>query len=75
MVRGAIMSIPVVILYDAEADVYIAENDEIGLALESGSFDKLLERLRSAVPEMAQANGIHCNGVDVTTNLHQAVYA
>ncbi len=70
--RGAIMSIPIIIMYDAEADVFIAENDEIGLTLESGSFDKLLERLRSAVPEMAQANGIHCTGVDITTSLqHQ----
>ncbi len=75
MVRGVIMSIPVKILYDAEVDVFIAENDEIGLALESGSFDKLLERLRSTVPEMAQANGIYCTGFDVTASLHQTVYA
>ena len=75
MMGEIFMSIPVVIMYDAEADVYIAENDEIGLALESGSLDKLIERLRTAVPEMAQANGIECTGLDITTTLHQAVYA
>ena len=53
------MDVCVKIIYDNETDVYIAENDEIGLVLESGSLDKLIERLRVAVPEMASANGIY----------------
>lgn len=73
--RNTIMNINIKIMYDNEADVYIAENDEIGLVLESGSLDKLIERLRVAVPEMALANGISCTGLDVCTNFHQAVYA
>ena len=73
MRKRYIMNIPIQIIYDNEANVYIAENEEIGLVLESGSFDRLVERLRSAVPEMAQANGIECTGLDVSSRFHQAV--
>ena len=39
--------------WDPEASVWIATSDDIpGLALESGSFDALLERVRFAVPEL-----------------------
>lgn len=71
--RGIIMDVCVKIIYDNETDVYIAENDEIGLVLESGSLDKLIERLRVAVPEMASANGINCTGLIVSTSFHQPV--
>ena len=73
MRKGYIMDISIHVIYDNEANVYIAENQEIGLVLESESFDKLVERLRSAVPEMAKANGIECSGLNVSSNFHQAV--
>ena len=39
--------------------VWCAEsNDELGIVLESPSFDKLVERIRIAVPEMLEMN---CN--------------
>jgi hypothetical protein len=39
--------------WDSEAQVWIAESDDItGLILESGSVDALIERLKSAVPEL-----------------------
>ena len=42
---------------DNEADVWIATSDDIpGLVLESGSFDALLEHIRSAVPELLALN-------------------
>lgn len=73
--RGIIMDVCIKIIYDNEADVYIAENDEIGLVLESGSLDKLIERLRVTVPEMAVANGIDCTGLNISTSIHQPVLA
>lgn len=45
--------------WDSEARVWIAESDDVpGLVLESGSFDALTERLRFAVPELLELNGV-----------------
>ena len=39
--------------WDNEADVWTATSDDVpGLALESGSFDALVERVKQAVPEL-----------------------
>lgn len=44
--------------WDAEAAVWIATSGDIpGLALEGGSFDALLERVRYAAPELLELNG------------------
>ncbi|MBQ9014793.1 MAG: DUF1902 domain-containing protein [Firmicutes bacterium] len=43
--------------WDKEADVWIATSDDIpGLVLESGSFDALVERVRSAAAELISLN-------------------
>ena len=45
-------------LWDADAGVWVATSKDVpGLALESGSFDALLERVRIAVPELLEING------------------
>lgn len=45
------------VLWDNEADVWVATSDDIpGLVLESGSFDALLERVRHTAPELLQLN-------------------
>ncbi len=45
------------LIWDAEAAVWVATSKDIpGLALESGSFDALLERIRYAVPELLALN-------------------
>lgn len=45
------------LVWDNDADVWIATSDDIpGLVLESGSFDALLERVRFAVPELLELN-------------------
>jgi len=47
-------------LWDAEASVWIATSEDIpGLVLESGSFDALVERVRFAVPELLELNGLN----------------
>ena len=51
------MKCTVKLVWDEEADVWIAESDDIpGLLLESASFDALIERVRIAAPEMIELN-------------------
>jgi hypothetical protein len=47
----------VLLTYDDEARVWIAENDDIPIVLESGSLDLLMERVRVAAPEILELNG------------------
>jgi hypothetical protein len=47
----------VLLTWDDEAGVWVAENDDIPVVLESGSFDVLVERVRHAVPEILMENG------------------
>ena len=45
--------------WDDEAKVWIATSDDVpGLVLESGSFDELEKRIRYAVPELLELNGM-----------------
>ena len=46
----------VLLTWDEEASVWVAENDRIPIALESESFDSLIERVRNTVPEILQEN-------------------
>lgn len=51
------MNYTVNLLWDDEADVWVATSDDIiGLVLESGSLDALMERVRAAVPELLELN-------------------
>jgi predicted RNase H-like HicB family nuclease len=47
----------VLLTWDNEAHVWIASNDEIPIALESGSADALMERVKIAAPELLELNG------------------
>ena len=43
--------------WDKEAAVWVATSEDVpGLALESGSFDALIERVKYAVPELLELN-------------------
>ena len=56
----------IILTWDNEASVWVAENDDIPIALESDSLDILIERVRNAVPELLELNGkTHAN-----TTLH-----
>jgi len=46
----------ILLTWDDEASVWVAENDDIPIALESDSLDKLIERVRLAVPELLELN-------------------
>ncbi|MDR0948196.1 MAG: DUF1902 domain-containing protein [Lachnospiraceae bacterium] len=46
-------------LWDSDASVWVATSEDVpGLVLESGSFDALVERVRFAIPELLELNGI-----------------
>ena len=71
-----IMNICVNIIWDNEASVYVATCDSIGLALESESYDKLIQRVRDAVPELLELNNIHdCTSISFLTGERRVVCA
>ena len=45
-------------IWDNEVEVWCAVCDDIPLALESGSFDALVERVKIVAPELLEANGM-----------------
>jgi len=47
----------ILLLWDEDARVWIAQNDEIPLVLENGSLDLLMEQVRLATPEILELNG------------------
>jgi len=47
----------ILLTWDDEASVWVAENDDIPIALESNSLDTLIERVRIATPELLELNG------------------
>ena len=47
----------VLVTWDEQAKVWGAVSDEIPLALESGSLDALIERVKIATPEILELNG------------------
>ena len=54
------------LLWDNEAAVWVATSDDLpGLALESGSCDALIERVKYIVPELIDMNGIKTDFCDI----------
>jgi len=47
------------IFWDDEANVWVAISDDIPLALESNSYDALIERLKIAAPEILELNAVN----------------
>ena len=54
------MSYIVNIIWDEEAAVWYAVCDEIPLAIESGSFDALIERVKTVAREILELNNEAC---------------
>ncbi len=46
------------IIWDEESLVWVAECEPLGLAMESGSYDVLIEKIKSAIPELIELNQI-----------------
>ena len=47
----------VLLIWDDEARVWVAQNNDIPLVLENGSLDLLMEQVRLAAPEILELNG------------------
>ena len=47
--------------FDDEAQKWYAQNDEIPIVLEDFSLDKLIKRVKLAVPEMLEINNLPKN--------------
>jgi hypothetical protein len=65
-------------MWDQEAGVWIATSEDVpGLVLESGSFDALVERVRYAVPELLELNGIVRKNIPlcILSERHERMYA
>ena len=53
-------------LWDEDASVWIATSNDIsGLVLESGSFDALVEKVKTAIPELLELNGETPNAIKI----------
>ena len=50
------MEYEILVLWDDEASVWVASNDTLPLSLESGSLDRLMEKVRYTAFEMAESN-------------------
>lgn len=46
------------VIWDEEAGVWVASNDEIPLTLEGSDYNKLMERTAVVAKEIAELNGI-----------------
>lgn len=61
---------------DDEANVWVAVNDYIPLALESDSLDELMRRVRTALPELIELNHLeHPRFVYFLAECREEVYA
>ena len=64
--------------WDPEAAVWMATSGDMpGLALESGSFDVLVERVRYAAPELLELNGLEYKDISLffKSERHERAYA
>ncbi|MBQ6505295.1 MAG: DUF1902 domain-containing protein [Flexilinea sp.] len=77
MENASLPKIDIKLLWDADACVWVATSGEVpGLVLESDSFDDLIERVRLAVPELLELNGLPPSVIlDYHTERHEAVFA
>ena len=70
------MRVKVNIHWDNEAEVWVVICDNPAIALESGSYDALIEKIKVAVIEMAELDGISSvESIEVSTNNRQMVCA
>ena len=63
---GGEMHCCVKLLWDNEAAVWVAKSDDLpGLAMESGSCDALIEKVKYTVPELLELDGIKADYCDL----------
>jgi hypothetical protein len=66
----------ILVSWDDEAQVWIAENDDIPIILENASLDTLIDRVELATPELLELNGKPHTGIHLLFRMErQAVVA
>ena len=63
------------IMWDEEANVWVAVCDNLGIALESESYDELIRKVIAAAPEMAELNHVECTQLVFSTLNRQVLFA
>ncbi len=58
----------VVIHWDDEANIWVGICDELGISLESGSYDALIEKIRIVSKEMMEMNKIDAKTIEIFTD-------
>ena len=60
------MKYKIVCEWDSNAQVWVATSDEVdGLVLEDSSLDALIERVKKAIPELIELNGVKTQFVEL----------
>jgi len=65
----------IIIAFDDEAQKWYAQNDDIPIILEDYSLDKLINRVKLAVPEMLEINNKPCKDICLVFKLESQVIA
>ena len=66
----------ILLIWDDDARVWIAQNDDIPLALEDDSLDTLIDRVKIAAPDVLEANNMPHVGISLKFKVEaQAVMA
>ncbi|MDR1933762.1 MAG: DUF1902 domain-containing protein [Spirochaetales bacterium] len=66
----------ILVSWDDEARVWIAENDDIPIILENASLDTLIDQVKLATPELLELNGKPHTGIRLFFKIeHEAVVA
>jgi len=56
---NTMIEVAITLFWDEEASVWIAESQDLpGLILESGSFDALVERVKTAIPDLLELDKV-----------------
>lgn len=53
------------VMWDQEARVWVAINDELPIATESDTYEGLVKRIQDIVPEMAEANHVDISDIEI----------
>ena len=63
--------------WDSDADVWVAESDDVpGLVTEAESFELLVPKLKALIPELLEANGLDSShDVPFVLEVHEVAHA
>lgn len=72
--RGFNMNVNVTMSWDDEARVWVAVSDKGGLVLEDSSYDTLINRVKTALPELLELNNLpKCTEISFISNYRMKI--